>query len=171
MKRITVAILSIIFVFSMAVLPSSAQGIQRIIYMEEYEPIYSVDIDNTIWDVRMDNGDITGVSEDGMMWFFLGDVKGIKGITEAADEIKSEMEKAFTDIKVVQTIEDFTINGLPAYSYEATAKANGKDVVCFVVLFQLETDDAGVLLFIMDPLAEELHFQKIMKMTMSVARR
>ena len=41
----------------------------------------------------------------------------------------------------------------------------------FVVLFQVETDEIGVLLFVMDPLAEELHFHKIMKMTLSVARR
>ncbi|GEM_PF-2527105 len=171
MKKIAIAALSIVFVISMAVAPSGAQGIQRIIYMEEYEPIYSVDIDNRIWDIEIDDGDITGVSEDGMMWFFLGDVKGAKDLKEAANEINEEIKKDFTNIKVTQTLDDFTINALPAYSYQATAKANGKDVVYFVVLFQVETNEIGVLLFVMDPLAEKLHFHKIMKMTLSVARR
>ena len=165
-------ILSMIFVLSVAAAFSYAQeGVQRVIYMEEYEPIYSVDIDNTIWDVEIDDGDITGVSEDGMMWFFLGDITGAKDLEDAVDQVNEEIRKDFTNIQILSALESFTINGLSAYAYEATAEANGKDVVMFVVLFHVETGEIGTLLFIMDPLAEKLHFEKIMQMTMSVARR
>jgi len=171
MKKITIVMFLMMFVILAGTLPAGAQSVQRIIYMEEYEPIYSVDIDNTIWDIEIDDGDIIGVSEDGMMWFFMGDVKDTEDLKLASDKISIEINKAFTNIKIVGTLDNFTVNGLPAYSYEATAKANGKDVIFFLTLFQVETDDIGILLFVMDPLAAELHRKRIMKMTTSVARR
>jgi hypothetical protein len=171
MKRLSVLIFLVLFLFTMGVASADAQGVQRVVYMEEYEPIYSVDIDNRIWDVEIDDGDIIGVSEDGMMWFFLGDARVAGDLKASADQIDETIKESFTNIEVIDTLKDFTINGLPSHAYEATAKQNGKDVILFVVLFQVETDDIGVLLFVMDPLAEIVHFDNVMKMATSVTRR
>ena len=171
MKKTVFTIFLVLLVFYGAAGAFAAEGVQRILYMEEYEPVYSVDVDNRIWDVAIDNGDITGVSEDGMMWFFLGDVKDAKDVKDAVLRTEKKIGQYLTDIEITQTVEDFTVNGLRAYAYEALASANGKDVILFSVWFQVETGEVGVLLFVMDPLAEELYFEDIMKMTASVSRR
>lgn len=171
MKKMICAILLAILVFSVPSTAIAAEGVQRITYIEGYEPIYSVDVDNRIWNVELDNGDIVGVSEDGMMWFFMGDVKDAKDLKEAVVRTREDIGKYLTDIRVTKAIDEFTMNGLLAHSYEATAKANGKDVIIFVMLFRVETGEIGLLLFVMDPLAEELYLQRLMDMTRSISRR
>jgi len=169
MKKVIYIAALVMLMFSVSASISGAEGIQRIIYLEAYEPVYSVDIDNTIWDIQIDDGDIMGFSEDGMMWFFLGDVQGAGDIGLASAAIDERINETFTDVAVTNVLEDFTVNGLEAYAYEATAKANEKDVIIFATFFQVDVDDIGILIFVMDPIAAELHLEKIMKMTTSLA--
>ena len=143
--------------------------IHRVTQYQGVEPLFSVDITEE-WNVQLKDGYITGVSDDGMLWFFLGELEE-KTFDSATEEIKDDMEEILTDIIVTRTTVEFNLNGMVATSFEGTAKENGKNVIFFTVLFKLETDEIGVLMFIADPAAEQLHLNDIMNMALSISRR
>lgn len=170
MNKLLIIVLSVMLVLPATVGFSEPQQVQRLTYMQGNEQFFSVDL-SQLWNIEMQDGDIVGISDDGMVWFFLGDVPGATNIKGAAKEVQATMDLYFTDIKVVEAIDEFNINGLEARAFEGTAKQSGKDVVYFVMLFKTDEESVGVLAFVMDPAAEELLLDEMVIMTKSVARR
>lgn len=169
-KFIVIIILSIMLVLPATVGFSEPQPVQRFTYMQGNEQLFSVDL-SQLWNIEMADGDITGISDDGMIWFFLGNVPDAADINGATYEVQATMDMYFTDIDVVKTLDEFSINGLEARAFGGTAKENGKDVVYFIMLFMADDDSVGVLAFVMDPVAEELLLDEMVIMTKSVSRR
>lgn len=149
---------------------AEVQQVQRLTYMQGAEPLFSADF-NDMWNVKLDNGDITGISDDGKIWFFLGDVAGAADIFGAKKEVDDTMAQYFTDVKVVSTMDEFDLNGLEAHAIEGIAKEEGKQIVFFVVIFKVDEANIGVLLFVMDPAAEQIHLKAINAMATSISRR
>ncbi|MDP8298762.1 MAG: hypothetical protein P9L88_02490 [Candidatus Tantalella remota] len=170
MNRFLIIVLSVMLVLPAQAGFSEAQSTHRLTHMQGNEQLFSVDLSD-LWNIEMQDGDIMGISDDGMIWFFLGDVPGKTEIDESTEEVKETMDKYFTDIEVVRRLDEFNINGLMASAFEGTAKENGKDVEYFVMLFKTDEDSVGVLAFVMDPAAQELLLDEMVILTKSVSRR
>ncbi len=170
MNRFLIIVLSVMLVLPATAGFSEVPQAQRLTYMQGNEQLFSVDLSD-LWNIEMQDGDIMGISDDGMIWFFLGDVPGQTDIDGAADEVKTTMEKYFTDIEVLRRLDEFNINGLMARAFEGTASQEGKDVAYFVMLFKTDEDSVGVLAFVMDPAAQELMLDEMVILTKSVSRR
>ncbi len=169
MNKFFITILAALLILPAMAGFSDVQPIQRLIYMQGNEQLFSVDLSD-IWNIEMENGDITGVSDDGKIWFYLGDIENKVDIETAKDEINATMARYFTNIEVVEKIEELDLNGLKAHALEGIAKQEGKDVIFFVLLFDLDTADTGALIFIMDPAAERLHLGAMHNLTVSITR-
>ncbi|MFH1878253.1 MAG: hypothetical protein ABH883_05555 [Candidatus Omnitrophota bacterium] len=169
MNRFFITILLVISVITPVASFAGAPETQRIMYMRGQEQLFSVDF-NDMWNIRMENGDITGVSDDGMIWFFLGDIKGQPGFEGARGWVTAAMAEYFTDIKVTDSIDEFDLNGLRAHAFQGTAEQEEKPVIFFASIFDASAERMGVLLFVMDPAAEKLYLDEIHRMAASITR-
>jgi len=170
MKRFLIIVLSVTVAFFAAAGFAEAELVQRITYMEGNEPHFSIDLTD-LWNIEIKDDDIIGISDNGKIWFFLGDVPGRTDLDGGIEQITARMSKRFDDVEVTRRLDDFDLNGLPSHAFEGVAKQNGKDVMFFVVLFQVEPNKVQTIVFIMDPSAQLLNLDEVLFLTKSLSRR
>jgi len=95
MKKFLIIVLVLGSVFAAASGFSEVIPSQRFIYLQGSEQLFSVDFTD-MWNLQMEDGDIVGTSDDGKIWFFLGDVKGTSDIKDAKEQISDKMSKYFS---------------------------------------------------------------------------
>jgi len=163
-------ILSLIVMISMVLFPAFSfafdEAIYKITYMPDGNNIFSVMIADE-WEIDLDGKKVTGISQDGLVWFTLGYLEGYSDLEEAISYASEKLENRLTDLKL-DSASKTEINHMPAIVFEGTGKEEGKDIIYLAVLFKTFDNKICGMAFVGDPIAKQLHNQDVVKILNSL---
>jgi hypothetical protein len=167
MRTIITIGLLMIMLFSPALAIGEGNVAHRITYLIEGEaPLYSVKV-NDIWDLTLNDGKITGVSEDGIVWFSTGYLDEVSNFKDALSFVKKKMSKKLDNVNVTEET-NIVVNGMEAVRLEGSAFEEGQPVIFLVVVFQAQKGKFGAIAFVGDPVARDLHSATVSEMANSL---
>ncbi len=159
-------ILLLIAVMSMVLFSSFSfafdQAAYWITYMPDGNSIFSIMLTDE-WEITLDGEKMTGISQDGLVWFTMGYLENYNNLEEAVSYASEKLSSRLTDLKLISASKT-EINDMPAIVFEGTGKEEGKDVIYLAALFKTYENKIGGIAFVGDPIAKQLHNQDVVEM-------